>query len=114
VQFPLGYFLLKLYRKLGGDRNRFVACLLTFAICGFGHDLLRVIINSTHRLQLRRMSEFLMFGLFVALTSSLRVQRWMRKLPPAANIVVNLVFITIGFKIGDFLWDALERSIWPW
>ncbi len=107
----LGFFLLKLYRKLGGDKNRFVACLLTFAICGFGHDLLRVIMNSTHGLQLRRMMEFLMFGLFVALTSSLRVQRRMRKLPPAANIVVNLVFIALSFMIGNFLWGVLESSI---
>ena len=60
------------------------------------------------------MIQFLMFGLFVALTSSLRVQRRMRKLPPVANIVVNLVFIAISFKIGRFLWRALESSIWPW
>jgi len=110
----LGYPLLGLYKKLGGDKNRFVACLLTFAVCGFGHDLLRVIMNSSHGLQLRRMIQFLMFGLFVALTSSLRVQRRMRKLPPVANIVVNLVFIAISFKIGRFLWRALESSIWPW
>lgn len=110
----LGYFLLGLYRKLGGDKNRFVACLLTFAVCGFGHDLLRVVMNSTHHLQLRRTSQFLMFGLLVALTSSLRVQRRMRKLPPAASIVVNLIFIAISSKIGHFLWGALESSIWPW
>ena len=109
-----GFALGKVYRRLGGDRRRLFACLTTFGICGFGHDLFYLITKSPHRLGLEMMMVFLVFGLIVALTSPLRVQRWMRKLPPVANVVINLAFIVLGFVIGDFLWESIESNIWPW
>lgn len=110
----LGFPLYQLYRKLGGNRNRVAACLLTFAACGFGHDILLMITREPHDLGIKRTIQFLIFGVLVTLTSPLRVQRWFLKLHPAANVAVNLAFIGIGMKVGNLLWTALKSGIWSW
>lgn len=105
-----GYYLAKLYRRLGGNRNRLIACVATFAACGFGHDLFNIITRSWDKFNLKVTFTFIMFGVLVAATSPLRIQRFMRNLPWYANVVVNVALLFFSFFGAHFAWKFVERT----
>ena len=108
---PVGFLLHQLYRKLGGDQNRILACLGTFAVCGFFHDLVILVRRSPHTLDPEWTIRFLIYGILVLLTSPRPVQKVMRKLPTPVHVAVNATCLYVGFRSGSLIWDFLQIAV---
>lgn len=104
---PMGFLLHQLYRGLGGDQNRVLACLGTFAAAGFFHDVIRLFVRKSHSINPELTIAFVIFGMLVLLTSPRRVQRFMRRLSWPVHCVLNAACLYTGFKGAEYIWDKL-------
>lgn len=97
----IGHLLYRLYLALGGNRIRLVATLLVFALCGFAHDVLVM-------LMFRRpfaafSAAFLFAGMLAvanrSLESILQQERWPRLLNVLANVACLAVSIYCAVQL---------------
>jgi hypothetical protein len=106
----IGFWLLKLYRKLGGDRHRGFACLATFGFAGFCHDLLNFILEPQDGLELFLTIAFLIWGIIVLATSPRSVRRTIQKLPVPVHVCLNLACLCLGLLGAHFAWEFLSDT----
>ena len=105
-----GYYLLKLYRRFGGDRRRVSACVATFCICGFLHDLFAFVVLR-EPFTLKVSIAFLLFALIVLATSSRSTCRIMRQIPSQIHVLINFGWIAVGFIGAHFIWAGISDMI---
>lgn len=105
-----GYHLFKLYRRLGGDRRRVVACMATFGVCGFLHDLFAFVVLREN-FTLKATITFLLFAMIVLATSSRSICRVMRRIPPYAHVLINIAWLAAGFTGAHFIWSGIKEMM---
>jgi D-alanyl-lipoteichoic acid acyltransferase DltB (MBOAT superfamily) len=103
----ISYFVFRLYLAFGGKRNRVLATLGAFEICGIAHVLCVYLL--LRRWSLVLPAAFLCFGILAlvsrALEHRIRQERW----PAAVNVVVNVGMVIVSYDIG-FRLDRLLRA----
>ena len=101
----IGHLLFRLYLALGGKRIRLFATLLVFALCGFAHDVLVM-------LMFRRpfavfTAAFVFAGILAvanrSLESILQQERWPRLLNAFANVACLAVSIYSAVQLQIFV-----------
>jgi D-alanyl-lipoteichoic acid acyltransferase DltB (MBOAT superfamily) len=103
----IGYFVFRLYLALGGKRNRVLATLVAFEVCGIAHVL--IVYPFLRRWSLVLPVAFLCFGILALVSRGLehvlRQERW----PAVANVIVNVSLVVASFDVG-FRVDRVLRS----
>lgn len=99
---PVGYLTYLLYRLMGGKRNRVVATITAFVVCGYViHDLVGLVFFDT--VTFRNTIAFFLFALFTllsrALENALRQDQWRAVL----NIMVNAGIVSGSFWLGTLI-----------
>jgi hypothetical protein len=103
----IGYFVLRLYLALGGKRNRVMATLGAFEVCGIAHVL--AVYPLLRRWSLVLPVAFLCFGILTLVSRGLEHVLSQDRWPTVANVVVNVGLVVASFDIG-FRVDCILRS----
>ena len=103
----IGYLVFRLYLALGGKRNRVVATVGAFEVCGIAHVL--AVYPFLRRWSLVVPVAFLCFGLFTLASQGLERMLSQDRWPAVANVVVNAGLVMASFDIG-FRVDRLLGS----
>lgn len=101
---PIGYLTYRLYIFLGGGKRRIPATLITFAVCGFLHDVFGVFI--INRLSLKATVIFVVFGLLSLISQISIVRSFQERWPNIVNIVINLALVWASFRLGTEITES--------
>ena len=104
-----GYYLLGLYRRLGGDDRRSVACLVTFGTCGFLHDLFAFIFLGED-FCLKVTIAFCIYAAMAMATSGYGSLRFLRGLPWYVHVVLNASLLVLGFLGAHVIWTRISAT----
>ncbi len=100
-----GYFLFRLYHRLGGNRHRFFATIVVFLTSGFLlHDVPIALI--TRRAQVTVTSAFLAYGIASLLAQAADRRLAFRLWPGAVHLVLNVILVVAGLGFG--VWMQLQ------
>lgn len=100
----ISYFVFRLYLQLGGNRNRTVATIVAFELCGILHVLV------AHPF-LRRWSftlpiTFLCFAVLTLMSRGLERALCQNRWPAVVNVVLNIGLVIGSFDVG-FYFDCI-------
>ena len=102
----IGYSVFRIYLAFGGKRNRVVATLAAFELCGIAHVV--GVYPFLRRWSLVLPVTFLCFGILTLVSRRLervlRQDRW----PVVANVIVNVGLVIASYDIG-FRVDRILR-----
>lgn len=99
----IGFWLYKLYHRLGGDRYRVVACLGTFLVAGFCHDLINFGLDMEDGLEFDLTVSFLIWGILVLLLSRRSVLKLFRKFPGIVHFILNICWLAAGLFLARLI-----------
>lgn len=102
----ISYFVSRVYLLLGGRRNRIIATLGAFELCGIAHVL--VVYPFLRRWSLVLPVTFLCFGVFALLSRRFRHVLHQDRWPAVANIAVNVGLVITSYDIGSRM-DGILR-----
>ncbi len=101
----IGHLLYRLYLALGGKRKRLIATMLVFALCGFAHDGLVMLIF--RRPFVAFTLAFVFFGFIAVISRSLELilcqDRWPKLLNVSANISCLAASIYVAVQVQMFI-----------
>jgi len=95
----IGYFLYRLYRLFGGNRNRLISTILVFVLCGLLHDAIVMLIFQKPFVAFT--VAFILFGVLALINRAIEPiidqKRWPRLLNTISN--VSCLAISIHFAV---------------
>ena len=90
----IGHLLYRLYLWLGGNRNRLIATMLVFTLCGFMHDVLVMLIF--RRPFAAFTAAFTFFGILTVVNRSLEPILLQKRWPGLLNAFTNVSFLAVS------------------
>jgi hypothetical protein len=90
----IGHLLYRLYLWLGGNRNRLIATMLVFTLCGFMHDVLVMLIF--RRPFAAFTAAFTFFGILTVISRALGPILQQKRWPGLLNAFINVCFLAVS------------------
>lgn len=105
-----GYFLFRLFRFLGGNRNKKISTILVFFLCGYVlHDLPIYLLFG--KMGFVCTFAFLFYGIVSLVTAKFERFFYFDKNYILKNVSINITLIVIGFVFGTVSSDAILKAI---
>lgn len=99
---PVGYPLFRLYRLLGGNRNRVIATLAVFTVTGALHDL--AVFALRQRWDMILTCAYFAFGCLSLLSMKLAPYVGQERWPKILNVILNAGLVVSTFEISNWLY----------
>jgi hypothetical protein len=103
----IGHLLYRFYRLLGGNRNRLIATMLVFMLCGILHDMMVMLIF--RRPFVAFTTAFILFGILALINRAIEPILDQEKWPKWLNTISNVSCLAVSI----FLAVQVQVKIFP-